>query len=197
MVQGIDVVLFRPDDELKKLAQAGGRARRGRRARDGGVDEALAAVAAGRRRGVARRVGGSEGPVVQLLRRATGCTARTRSGSTTRDPAGASCATTSGACGRARTSTGRPRRSAPSATASPPSTARLLPDDEARAAFDEKLGLSRLVFPYVENHNFYIEHWSLSVFWRKMRELGEVLAGAGFWREAEDIFLCAATRCSR
>src|SRR5204863_119444 len=37
----------------------------------------------------------------------------------------------------------------------------LLSDDAARAAFDEKLGLSRLVFPYVENHNFYIEHWSL------------------------------------
>jgi pyruvate, water dikinase len=65
----------------------------------------------------------------------------------------------------------------------------LLPSDEARAAFDSKLGLSRLVFPYVENHNFYIEHWSLSLFWRRVRELGAVLAGAGFWDEAEDIFL--------
>ena len=55
----------------------------------------------------------------------------------------------------------------------------LLADDEVRAAFDEKLGLSRLVFPYVENHNFYIEHWALSVFWRKIRELGQVLADAG------------------
>jgi pyruvate,water dikinase len=64
----------------------------------------------------------------------------------------------------------------------------LLSDDEARAAFDEKLGLSRLVFPYVENHNFYIEHWSLSLFWRRIRELGQVLADAGFWNEADDIF---------
>ena len=64
----------------------------------------------------------------------------------------------------------------------------LLPAD-AVAAFDEKLGLSRLVFPYVENHNFYIEHWSLSLFWRRVRELGAVLAGAGFFAEAEDIFL--------
>ena len=45
------------------------------------------------------------------------------------------------------------------------------------------------MFPYVENHNFYIEHWSLSLFWRRVRELGAVLAGAGFWGEAEDIFL--------
>jgi pyruvate,water dikinase len=64
----------------------------------------------------------------------------------------------------------------------------LLPAD-AQAVFDEKLGLSRLVFPYVENHNFYIEHWSLSVFWRRVRELGQVLADAGFWADAEDIFM--------
>ncbi|HEY6522580.1 MAG TPA: PEP-utilizing enzyme [Solirubrobacteraceae bacterium] len=64
----------------------------------------------------------------------------------------------------------------------------LLPDDEARAVFDGKLGLARLVFPYVEDHNFYIEHWSLSVFWRKIRKLGQVLADAGFWHEADDIF---------
>jgi pyruvate,water dikinase len=64
----------------------------------------------------------------------------------------------------------------------------LLPDDEARAAFDGKLGLARTVFPYVENHNFYIEHWSMAVFWRKIRKLGQVLADAGFWREADDIF---------
>jgi len=60
---------------------------------------------------------------------------------------------------------------------------------EAQEAFDAKLGLSRLVFPYVENHNFYIEHWSLSLFWRRVRELGQVLADAGFWAEADDIFL--------
>jgi pyruvate, water dikinase len=64
----------------------------------------------------------------------------------------------------------------------------LLPDDAARAAFDEKLGLCRMVFPYVENHNFFIEHWSYSIFWRKIRRLGEVLAGAGFWAEPDDIF---------
>ena len=44
------------------------------------------------------------------------------------------------------------------------------------------------MFPYVENHNFYVEHWALSVFWRRMRELGQVLADAGFWAEADDIF---------
>jgi pyruvate,water dikinase len=39
----------------------------------------------------------------------------------------------------------------------------LLGSDEDRAAFEAKLGLARTVFPYVENHNFYVEHWSHSV----------------------------------
>ncbi|HEV3365437.1 MAG TPA: PEP-utilizing enzyme [Acidimicrobiia bacterium] len=64
----------------------------------------------------------------------------------------------------------------------------LLGSDEDRAAFEGKLGLARTVFPYVENHNFYVEHWSHSVLWRKMRDLGRVLAKEGFLAEPDDIF---------
>ncbi len=65
----------------------------------------------------------------------------------------------------------------------------LLDSDEDREAFDGKLGLSRTVFPYVENHNFYIEHWGHSVLWRKMRDLGGVLKEAGFLAAADDVFM--------
>ena len=64
-----------------------------------------------------------------------------------------------------------------------------LDSDEDRAAFDGKLGLSRTVFPYVENHNFYVEHWAHSVLWRKMRNFGEVLVSAGFINEVDDVFM--------
>jgi pyruvate,water dikinase len=64
----------------------------------------------------------------------------------------------------------------------------LLTSDEDREAFQGKLGLARVVFPYVENHNFYVEHWSHSVLWRKMRDLGEVFVKDGFFAEANDIF---------
>ena len=47
-------------------------------------------------------------------------------------------------------------------------------NEDMRPMFEQKLGLARTVFPYVENHNFYIEHWSLGVFWRKMRELNRL-----------------------
>ncbi len=64
----------------------------------------------------------------------------------------------------------------------------LLPDDEAREAFDQALGLSRTVFPYVESHNFYVEHWYHTVFWNKVREFGDLLARNEFLEDAEDIF---------
>ena len=64
----------------------------------------------------------------------------------------------------------------------------LLASDEDKATFAQKLGLARVVFPYVENHNFYIEHWGHSVLWRKMRDLGGVFVKEGFFDEADDVF---------
>ena len=61
-------------------------------------------------------------------------------------------------------------------------------DGDDKASFEQKLGLSRLVFHYVENHNFYVEHWGHSVFWRKMRELSTVFCKEGFWLDVDDIF---------
>ena len=58
---------------------------------------------------------------------------------------------------------------------------------EVADTFQQKLGLARAVYPYVEDHNFYIEHWTMGVFWRKVRQLGQLLADQGFWGSAEDI----------
>ncbi|HEV7205384.1 MAG TPA: PEP-utilizing enzyme [Jatrophihabitans sp.] len=69
----------------------------------------------------------------------------------------------------------------------------LIEDDGDRATFDDKLGLARTVFPYVENHNFYVEHWGMSQVWGKMRELGAVLTEAGFFGQPDDIFLLRRT----
>ena len=62
-------------------------------------------------------------------------------------------------------------------------------DGDDKANFEAKLGLSRTVFHYVENHNFYVEHWGISVMWRKMRELSNVFIKEGFWDDADDIFM--------
>lgn len=65
---------------------------------------------------------------------------------------------------------------------------RSLLDDENAAAFDNLLALSRKVFPFVENHNFYVEHWHHSIFFNKAREFGAVLVAADVLDEADDIF---------
>lgn len=59
---------------------------------------------------------------------------------------------------------------------------------EALETFQGKLGLARTVYPYVENHNFYIEHWTMGVFWRKARQLSRLLQEQGFWPRANDMF---------
>lgn len=65
----------------------------------------------------------------------------------------------------------------------------LLPADADRQAFDQLVGLARLVFPYVENHNIYIDHQAYAIFWSKVRELGDVFAHHEFLKDREDIFL--------
>ena len=64
----------------------------------------------------------------------------------------------------------------------------LLGSDEERAAFDQMLGLCRLVFPFVEDHKFYCEHWFTSQFFNRIREFGALLARFGVLADAEDIF---------
>jgi pyruvate,water dikinase len=66
--------------------------------------------------------------------------------------------------------------------------AALLPSDEERAQFEQLVGLCRHVFPHAEGHKFFIEHWGTTLFFDRMREIGAVLAGEGFFDEASDVF---------
>jgi len=50
------------------------------------------------------------------------------------------------------------------------------------------LGLSHHVFPYVEDHKFYCEHWFTTSFYKKMREFGDLLVKQGVLTDREDIF---------
>jgi pyruvate,water dikinase len=61
-------------------------------------------------------------------------------------------------------------------------------DAEARPAFEELLGLARTVFPYVEEHKFYCDYWFQSRFFNKVREFGALLATHGFLADGEDVF---------
>jgi pyruvate,water dikinase len=62
----------------------------------------------------------------------------------------------------------------------------LMQDD--REAFTAMRELARTVYPFVENHNFYVEHWHHSIFWNRVREFGTILVNGGFLEDSEDIF---------
>jgi pyruvate,water dikinase len=65
---------------------------------------------------------------------------------------------------------------------------RSLLEEPARGGFDELLALSRTVFPYVEEHKFFCDYWFLTRWWNKLREFGALLAKHGYIEDAEDVF---------
>src|SRR5580698_2332950 len=64
----------------------------------------------------------------------------------------------------------------------------LLTTDDERAAYDQMITLAHRVFPYVEGHKFYCEHWYTNLFFNKIREFGALLAENKFFGDAEDVF---------
>jgi pyruvate, water dikinase len=64
----------------------------------------------------------------------------------------------------------------------------LLSTDADRAAFDQMIELAHRVFPYVEGHKFYCEHWYTNLFFNRIREFGGLLAQHGFFADAADVF---------
>lgn len=64
----------------------------------------------------------------------------------------------------------------------------LLDTEEDKATYDQLIGLAHRVFPYVEGHKFYCEHWYTNLFFNKIREYGALLRDHGFWSREEDVF---------
>lgn len=187
MVQGVDVDLFRPDDELKKLAKLAVKLGVVDALKNGSVDEALAAVG--------RTPNGAQW--LKAWKDAQDPWFNFTSGNGFYSTDKYWIEYLDIPLGYIRDYVVRLQRGEeidrPTAAIAKERDritseyAEML-DPDARAAFEGKLGLARTVFPYVENHNFYIEHWSMSVFWRKMRQLSRIFHEAGFWKDPDDLF---------
>ncbi|HEX6024993.1 MAG TPA: PEP-utilizing enzyme [Solirubrobacter sp.] len=60
--------------------------------------------------------------------------------------------------------------------------------EQQRGPFNELLNLSRTVFPYVEEHKFYCDYWFLTAWYNKVREFGQLLVDGGYLDDVEDVF---------
>jgi pyruvate, water dikinase len=65
---------------------------------------------------------------------------------------------------------------------------RELLDEQVQPAFDELLKLSRTVFPYVEEHKFWCDYWFLTRWWNKLRQFGALLVRHRYLEDEDDIF---------
>ena len=198
MVAGIEAEIFRPGRRAAAARAPRGGARRGLErsrtaCRSTTIIGALRAVraspaASGSRSSRRRAIPGSTSTS------ATASITTTAPGTTTcrcRSPA---CPSTCGAC-RAGESLDRPVEKLQAERRQLIDDYReLLATDDERAAYDQMITLAHRVFPYVEGHKFYCEHWYTNLFFNKIREFGALLATHGFFADAEDVFQLDALR---
>ena len=188
MVTGIDVVVVRPDEELKRLAQLAVELEIGAAVKASETEEALRAALADSEAG-ARWLGEFERAKDPwfYFSYGNGLSSYHRSWI---DDTSLPIAMVASYIGRleAGERISRPREAVVDERDRLTEEHRARLDAETRLIFDERLALARTVFPFVENHNFYIDHRYLAIFWNKVREFGALFAGHGFLEREEDIF---------
>jgi pyruvate,water dikinase len=190
MVSGIDILLFRPDEELRKLAQLAVELDVDAALQEGeDPDAALAAVGAAAR--------GEEWLAALEAAREPWFWYSTGSGLSHNHPSWNDDLTfpldiLRGYVTKLRAgeSIERPLEEVEAERERITAEYReLLTAEEDREGFDQLVKLARTVYPFVENHNFYVEHQHYSLFWNKVRDLGRVFSAHGFLEDPEDIFL--------
>lgn len=65
----------------------------------------------------------------------------------------------------------------------------LIQTDEDRKAFEGAYNTIRTIYRYAEDHLFWVEHWFHTIWFSKIRELGKILKDSGMVKEVDDIFM--------
>ncbi|MGB9630335.1 MAG: hypothetical protein ACPL6D_16900, partial [Thermodesulfobacteriota bacterium] len=66
---------------------------------------------------------------------------------------------------------------------------KLIKNDDDRRLFDELYDITRRIYPYTENHLFWCEHYTHCLWFMKMKEIAEVLVRHGIFEDPDDMFL--------
>ncbi len=65
----------------------------------------------------------------------------------------------------------------------------LIKNESDRNAFDQAYDYVRRIYSYAENHLFWVEHWFHTIVFEKMREFGRLFVRYGILNEVDDVFL--------
>jgi len=66
---------------------------------------------------------------------------------------------------------------------------KLIKTDEDRKSFDDAYKTIRTIYRYAEDHLFWVEHWFHTIWYEKIRRFGSLLKGNGMLNEVDDIFM--------
>lgn len=65
----------------------------------------------------------------------------------------------------------------------------LITSDEDRKSFDDAYKTIRTIYRYAEDHLFWVEHWFHTIWFQKIREIGKLLVDNGMLNEVDDLFM--------
>ncbi|MBW2030084.1 MAG: PEP-utilizing enzyme, mobile region [Deltaproteobacteria bacterium] len=65
----------------------------------------------------------------------------------------------------------------------------LIKSDEDRKSFDDAYNTIRTIYRYAEDHLFWVEHWFHTIWFQKIRKLGSLLVNNGMLEGVDDIFM--------
>ena len=66
---------------------------------------------------------------------------------------------------------------------------KLIKTDEDRKSFEDAYQTVRTIYRFAEDHLFWVEHWFHTIWWSKIRELGNLFVKYGMLKKADDIFM--------
>jgi len=66
---------------------------------------------------------------------------------------------------------------------------KMIQTDDDRKAFDDAYNTIRTIYRYAEDHLFWVEHWFHTIWFKKIREIGSVLVDNGMINDVNDIFM--------
>jgi pyruvate,water dikinase len=65
----------------------------------------------------------------------------------------------------------------------------LIKTDDDRKSFDDAYNIVRTIYRYAEDHLFWVEHWLHTIWFEKIREFGNLMVNCGVLKNVDDIYL--------